>query len=57
MPAKRKTVTMLVTVTVPADKSPQWARKEVRHLINDGSGYHTYAGEEVKCRGVRSAKT
>lgn len=57
MTKKRKQITMLVTVSVPAERSPAFARKEVRYLINDGAGYITEAGEEVKVIKVRPAKS
>jgi hypothetical protein len=37
--SKRKTVTMLVRVSVPVDMTAAEARREVRTLINDQSNY------------------
>ncbi len=36
---KRKKVTMLVTVTVPAETTPAEARREVRTLVNEQCNY------------------
>lgn len=57
MSKRRKTVTMLVTVSVPVDM-PAWeARREVRTLINEQSNW---SGEwdqgDVKVRRLRAAK-
>jgi len=53
--AKRKTLAMLVTVSVPANQSASWARREVRNLINHGVGWTTNAGDTdgVKARAVK----
>lgn len=52
----RKTVKMLVEVSVPVGRSAAFARREVRELINNGAGYFTYAGEEVKVRSVKGVR-
>lgn len=49
---KRKTVEMHVTVTVPVNISAGTARREVRELINHGTGSFFPAGECVKARKV-----
>ncbi len=49
----RKTVTMLVTVTIPKDMTAREARREVRYLISEGAGWSTYAGESVKTKSVK----
>lgn len=49
---KRKTVTMLVKVSVPANMPAAMARREVRTLINDQSGYYSEPGD-VRCKAVR----
>lgn len=57
--AKRKTVRMLVEVSIPADQTAAFARREVRHLISveGNAGYFTNAGdvEGVKVRKVSPA--
>lgn len=54
--AKRKTLQVLVTLTVPVGRSAAWARKEARYLINEGVGYYCNAGDEdgVKARSVKA---
>lgn len=50
---KRKVVNMRISVTVPADMSAADARREVRYLIKDGSGWAR--PEDVTIRSVRPA--
>jgi len=50
---KRKTLRMVVTVTVPIGMSASQARLEVRTLINDQTTYYADHGD-VKARGVRA---
>lgn len=42
----RKLVTMVVTVSVPGDKSAAWARREVWHKIHTGSGWETIGADQ-----------
>lgn len=42
MPAKRKTIRMIVEVSVPATLPAAAARREVRSLINDQCEYSGY---------------
>lgn len=55
----RKVVTMLISVTVPADMTAAAARKEVRYLakvrypVKDGSGWNR--PEDVHVKSVRPA--
>lgn len=53
--AKRKQIDVIVRVSLPADRSAAWARRELRHLVNDGVGYFTNAGDDdgIKARAVR----
>ncbi len=58
--SKRKTISILVRVSIPRDMSASDGRREVRNLIRHGVGYFTNAGDDdgVKlkgCRGVRNA--
>jgi hypothetical protein len=55
----RKAVSMLVTVSIPKGKSPRWARRNVRNLINYGTGWDTYPGDDqgVKARKVEPEDT
>lgn len=50
-----KTVTMLVTVSVPMEMSASDARREVRTLVNEQCNYAAEP-EDVKVRGIRPAK-
>lgn len=49
--AKKKTIQLLVTVSVPADMTAADARREVRYLINDQANYMADYGD-VKARKV-----
>jgi hypothetical protein len=49
---ENRTLTMLVTVTAPKELSASAVRREVRHLINEGTGWSYSAGEAVKVRSV-----
>lgn len=51
MTEKRKLVTMIVTVSVPAFLSAHGARREVRHLINEQCNYGLDTGD-VKVRSI-----
>jgi hypothetical protein len=53
---RRKTVTMVVTFSIPAEHSPAWARKEVRTLINEQCGFHSDPGD-LKLRHIRPSPT
>lgn len=53
--AKRKIVTMLVTVSVPSGTTAAEARREVRTLINNQSNY-SLDFDEVKCRQIKPAR-
>ena len=53
---KKKRVTMVLTVSVPDNMTAAEARREVRYLINDGSGWMTYQGECVKAAKVQPCK-
>lgn len=52
---RRKKVTMIVTVTVPATMTAAQARREVRCLITNQCNYSADA-DEVKAIKVRPAK-
>lgn len=55
MPTKsRKTVTMVLTVSVPVDMSAAEARREVRTLVNEQCNYSADEGD-VKVRQLRPA--
>lgn len=54
--AKRKILTMLVTVTVPHDMPAICARREVRTLITDQCNYSAEVGD-VKAISVRPFKS
>lgn len=49
MRLKRKTMTVVVTVTCPGDMTPAFVRRELRHM----TGGFSWAGEEVRVRSVR----
>lgn len=53
--SKRKTVTMLLTVSVPSDMTAAEARREVRTLINNQT---TWAADEgdVKVRKLKGVR-
>lgn len=53
--SKRKTMTMILTVTVPAEMSAAHARLEVRTLINEQCNYSAESGD-VKVRQLRPAR-
>ena len=55
MSENRKTVRMLVTVTVPDELSEAHARREVRTLINDHSHYLSLDEGDIKVRSVKPA--
>lgn len=56
--AKRKRLTMLVTVSVPDDLTAAEARREVRTLINHQSGWLSRLEEgDVKAISVKPVKT
>ena len=60
---RRKTVTMLVTVSVPAWLTPADIRREVRALVGDACLYGTrhpatgwpVDGDDIVCRSVKPA--
>ncbi len=54
MASRRKRVTMLITVTVPADMSAAQARLEVRTLINEQANYFANEGD-VKAAAIKPA--
>jgi hypothetical protein len=61
MAKKRKLVTMLLTVSVPASMTATQARREVRTNINNQSCYLDFVGPDmdeviVKVRGIAPAK-
>ncbi len=51
----RKSVTMLLTVSVPREMSAADARREVRTLVNEQCNYSA-DHEDVKVRSLRPAK-
>ena len=53
--AKRKLVTMLLTVSVPAECSAADARREVRTLITHQSNY-SLDEDDVKVRGLKAMR-
>lgn len=55
---KRKLVKMEIVVSIPADQSAAFARREVRHLIKGGVGWFFNAGDDdgVKLRSVKGAR-
>lgn len=55
MAKTRKTLTMLLTVSVPREMSAADARREVRTLINEQRNYYADEGY-VKVRGLCPAK-
>lgn len=52
MPRPRKRITMLVTVSVPANIAAAHARLEVKTLVADGCNY-SLGSDEVKLISVR----
>lgn len=57
MRTKRKTVTLLLTVTVPEDMSAIVLRREVRTLINHQSNFsHAVEPEDIRARSSRLAR-
>lgn len=54
--AKRKEVTLLVRVTVPADMTKTDAAREVRTLINDQCNWSAEPGD-VRARACKPAKS
>lgn len=52
---KRKAIHMLITVSVPANMSAAAARREVRELINHGTGWSTIPGYEDSVRARKVA--
>lgn len=53
--AKRKQITVPLTISYPANMTATEAKREVRYLINTGSGFVTYPGEAVKVRKIGPA--
>lgn len=51
---KRKRITLLVTISVPADMKAEQSRKEVKHLITDQSNWRADIGD-VKTISVKPA--
>ncbi len=57
MASRRKTITMLLTITVPRDMSATEARREVKTLVNEQCFYSSFVDEgDIKVRGCRPAK-
>lgn len=67
--AKRKLYEMTVTVSLPADFTPYWhlcpenfrmtnakVRREVKHIINEGVGFLTEVGDDLKVVSIKGVK-
>lgn len=47
---KKKTVKVLVTLSIPKNMTPAQARREMRYLVNEGCGFLENAGEIIRVR-------